>query len=125
MFAPRYFRSGDQVRLISATAFAVIASVGAAKASSIVVLGGDATTVSSIVAGSASPSARSIIQLGAPAIDKGKVASVEIGPAPMVIRGGEVGAASAQSAASAPVAAPGATQATDNGAQTPPVAAAK
>lgn len=90
-------------------AVAIVASAPA-RASSIVELGGNAAGASIVVSGEAGRSA-SVIERGTPAVDTGKVAAiarppVRMGPAPLVIRGGEVGSSSPRPApvAAAPAA---------------------
>lgn len=87
------------MRLIFAVVFASLSSFGTANASSIIILGDAATSPSSVT--TAGREGASVIEIGTPAIDSGKVAAVDakMGPAPMIMRGGEVGSVSAEPAA--------------------------
>lgn len=89
---------------VFAALFAVaVVAAAPVHASSIVEFGGNTAGPSIVVSGEAGRSA-SVIERGTPAVDTGKVAAiarrpVRMGPAPLVIRGGEVGASSPRPAA--------------------------
>lgn len=102
------------MRLFAACLAAGITASGTAYASSIIIVEGDATSPSSILVDAPQSAARSIVEIGAPAVDTGKVAAIDAAPKSsgakmsaelMVIRGGEVGRASPEPAASAPTSA--------------------
>ncbi|ODT56523.1 MAG: hypothetical protein ABS59_00680 [Methylobacterium sp. SCN 67-24] len=92
------FKSGGQMRLLVAFLVTGVAA-STAHASSIVYLQDSKTSPSSTQVG-APKTAISLVELGTPAVDPGKVAAVtaepnRLGAQLMVIRGGEVGGASA------------------------------
>ena len=89
------FKSGGQMRLIVAF---LVAGMAPAHASSIVYLQDSKSSPSSTQVG-APKAAVSLVELGTPTVDPGKVAAVKaepnrLGAQLMVIRGGEVGGAS-------------------------------
>ncbi|MDH4985939.1 hypothetical protein QEZ47_10395 [Aminobacter anthyllidis] len=99
------------MRLFAAFLVAGIAVSGSVHASSIVIVEGTAGSPSSVSVDAPKSVTRSIIALGAPSVDTGKVAAIEtkpastnheMGPELMVIRGGEVGSVSPEPAAIAP-----------------------
>lgn len=96
------------MRLFAAFLAAGISMSGSADASSIIVVEGDATSPSSVLVNAPGSAARSIVEIGVPSIDTGKVAAIDaspkssgtkMGPELTVIRGGEVGSASPEPAA--------------------------
>ena len=96
------------MRLFAAFLAAGISMSGTAHASSIIVVEGDATSPSSVLV-DAPKSTRSIVEIGVPSIDTGKVAAIaskisasKLGAELMVIRGGDVGSASPDPATVAP-----------------------
>ncbi|AMS43782.1 MULTISPECIES: hypothetical protein [Aminobacter] len=102
------------MRLCAAFLVAGIAASGTAHASSIVIVEASAASPSSVSVDAPKSASRSIVALGAAQVDAGKVAAIEaeptstnhkMGPELMVIRGGEVGSASPDTSAGAPVAA--------------------
>lgn len=102
------------MRLFAAFLVVGVAVSGLAHASSIVIVEATAVSPSSVNVDAPKSATRSIVALGAPSVDTGKVAAIEtkpastnheMGPELMVIRGGEVGSASPEPSAAAPVAA--------------------
>ncbi|MEO5322016.1 hypothetical protein PV773_01710 [Mesorhizobium sp. CC13] len=112
---------------ILAALFAVtVVAAAPAHASSIVELGGNTSGPSIVMSGDAGRSA-SVIERGTPTVDTGKVAAIarapaRMGPAPLVIRGGEVGSSSPRPPAVAT--APAAPAAPAAGAPAQPTASA-
>ena len=102
------------MRLSAAFLVAGIAMSGSAHASSIVIVEATAASPSSVNVEAPKSATRSIVAIGAPSLDAGKVAAIdtkptsrdhEMGPELMVIRSGEVGSASPETSAAAPAAA--------------------
>lgn len=119
------------MRLFAALLTAGITVSGSAYASSIIIVEGGATSPSSILVDVPQSTPRSIVEIGVPSIDAGKVAAIDAAPKSsgtkmgaelMVIRGGEVGSASPEPAAIAPTSADAApTQQASAGDQAPAV----
>ncbi|MDR7222446.1 hypothetical protein [Aminobacter aminovorans] len=102
------------MRLFAAFLVVGVAVSGSAHASSIVIVEATAASPSSVSVDAPTTATRSIVALGAPQVDASKVAAIDakpaspdhgMGPELMVIRGGEVGSASPEPSAAAPVAA--------------------
>jgi hypothetical protein len=99
------------MRLFAAFLVAGVAVSGSVHASSIIMVEASAASPSSVAVDAPKSAARSIVAIGAPAVDTGKVAAIDtrptsinrkMGPELMVIRGGEVGSASPEPATIAP-----------------------
>lgn len=99
------------MRLFAAFLAAGISMSGTAYGSSIIVVEGDGTSPSSVLVDAPKSAGRSIVDVGVPSIDTGKVAAIDAsakisnakaGGELMVIRGGDVGSASPEPAAMAP-----------------------